>query len=315
MRRSKEIHMVNISFIDMLAGALGCVLILFVIVPKVSFSDLEKLKSMDSLAVNKTELDSALAGLASVIPEADYTNLKNKSAELQSSITALKSEIADVQASLKRRTADYNNLAAKYNQKLAEIKALESRLTAAQKLAQAMSTKAVPTKPAPGQKQAPDVKGKTADNTPGVGDAIFGIDPPLTIYVQWDNKDDNVHLYMHDKNSGGWCFYQTKRRLTPFGTWSRALRKLTSKPHEVILQEKGLVPGTYDIYVRADDAKEGSVEVSGFIAMKLPDKPPKKFTLSKFKAVNSDAPYSGGTQSFIGTLTVTPDDIIWQPKS
>jgi hypothetical protein len=315
MRRSKEIHMVNISFIDMLAGALGCVLILFVIVPKVSFAELEKLKAMDSLAVNKTELDSALSGLASLIPEADYNNLKNKSAELQSSITALQSEIADVQAALKRRTSDYNNLAAKYNQKTAELKAMESRLSATQKVAVALQTKAdQKPAPVPAKKQAPEVAGKTPDNTPGVGDAIFGIDPPLTIFVEWDNKDDDVHLYMHDKATGGWCFYQTKRRLTPFGTWSKALRKLTSKPHEVIIQEKGLVPGTYDLYVRADDAKAGSVDVKGFIAMKLPDKPPKKFTLSKFNAVNSEAPYSGGTQSFIGTLTVTADDIIWQPK-
>lgn len=37
MRRAKEFHLVNISFIDMLAGALGATIILFIIVPKMSF--------------------------------------------------------------------------------------------------------------------------------------------------------------------------------------------------------------------------------------------------------------------------------------
>jgi hypothetical protein len=67
MRRAKEIHLVNISFIDMLAGALGATIILFIIVPKVSFADLDKLKSIDSLSVNKANMDSVIANLQSVV--------------------------------------------------------------------------------------------------------------------------------------------------------------------------------------------------------------------------------------------------------
>ena len=75
MRRAKEIHLVNISFIDMLAGALGAVMILFIIVPKVSFSDLEKIKTLDSLAINKANMDSMLVSLKSVVPEKESSEV------------------------------------------------------------------------------------------------------------------------------------------------------------------------------------------------------------------------------------------------
>ena len=325
MRRTKEVNLVNISFIDMLAGALGSVLILFIIVPKVSFADLDKLNAMDSLSVNKIALDSAIAGLAATVPEVDYLDLKNKSAALQSSMNALQSQVSDVQSALVRRTDAYNNLAAKYNQKIAELDAIKKRATAAQKVAAPEKIasknqplngdpKTVAVKTEPSKTQAPAETGKTPDNTPGVGDAIFGIDPPLTIMINWDDKKEKVHLYMHHKASNAWCFYQTKRRRTTFATWDNSLKKLSSKPFEAIVQKEGLVPGEYDLYVLADDSEAGSVPVGGFIAMKLPEKPPKKYTLSGIEARNGKAPYAGGSDGFIGTLSVSADNINWHPK-
>lgn len=334
MRRAKEIHLVNISFIDMLAGALGAVMILFIIVPKVSFADLEKIKTLDSLSVHKAHMDSMLANLQSVVPEKDYQDLINSSAALQASIEALKVDVETVQNALNVKTQQYNNVARKYDRAMATISTLEQQLKSAPSAAQynkmaaelraakariadPMVSKPLPGKPAPAVKtEKPEPSSAVVrDETPGIGDAIFGIDPPLTIMINWEDKADKVHLYMKQSGTANWVFYQTKRRRASFGIWDNSLRKLTSKPFEAIVQRDALVPGTYEIYAQPATAKTGSVDVSGFIAMKLPDKPIKKYNLSPKKISVSKPPYTGSPgETLLGTLTVSADDITWSPN-
>lgn len=334
MRRAKEIHLVNISFIDMLAGALGAVMILFIIVPKVSFADLEKIKTLDSLSVNKAHMDSMLANLQSVVPEKDYQDLINSSAALQASIEALKVDVETVQNALNVKNQQYNNVSRKYDRAMATIRTLEQQLKSAPSAAQynkmaaelkaakariadPMASRPIPGKPAPAVKtEKPEPSSAVVrDETPGIGDAIFGIDPPLTIMINWEDKADKVHLYMKQSGTSNWVFYQTKRRRASFGTWDNSLRKLTSKPFEAIVQKDQLVPGTYELYAQPATAKAGSVEVSGFIAMKLPDKPIKKYNLSPKKISLSKPPYTGSPgETLLGTLTVSADDITWSPN-
>ena len=328
MRRAKEIHLVNISFIDMLAGALGATIILFIIVPKVSFADLDKLKSIDSLSVNKANMDSVIANLQSVVPVNDYQDLINSSASLQASIETLKSNVSSIQSQLKVKTDQYNNVAQKYDRAMATIRTLENQLKAApspeqyrklaaeleaakKKIANPMSVQKTASTPT---NQPPPTAAKP-DATPGKGDAIFGIDPPLTIMINWEDKNDRVHLYMRQAGTNNWVFYQTKRRRAAFGTWDNSLRKLTQKPFEAIVQRDALVPGNYEIYAQPDRAEKGSVDVSGFIAMKVGDKPIKKYNITPKNFAVSKPPYShSGGETLLGVLTVTADDIIWEPK-
>ena len=333
MRRAKEIHLVNISFIDMLAGALGAVMILFIIVPKVSFSDLEKIKTLDSLAVNKANMDSMLVSLKSVVPANEYQDLINSSAALQASIEALKVDVNNVQSALARKSDQYNNVAKKYDAAMSTISGLKSQIKnapslaeynkmAAQLRAAKSATEPKSTSPSKPVASAP-VKSEKAepaapvvrDETPGTGDAIFGIDPPLTIMINWNDKADKVHLYMRQSGTSNWVFYQTKRRRASFGIWDNSLKKLTSKPFEAIVQKENLVPGTYEIYAQPATAKAGSVDVSGFIAMKLPDRPIKKYNLSPKKINIAKPPYTGSsTETLLGSLTVSADDITWNPN-
>jgi hypothetical protein len=332
MRRSKDIHLVNISFIDMLAGALGAVMLLFVLVPKVSFSDLERLKALDSLNIDKYNLDSLLVSLKSVVPEKDYQNLINSSATLQASIESLNAEVASIQNALNVKNQQYNNISRKYDEATKTIRDLSQQIKSAptqeqyNKMAAELNAAKLrlsnPPPPPPLTRQPlvvappkPPIQGAQPDATPGKGDAIFGIDPPLTIMINWENKDDKVHLYMREAGTNGWVFYQTKRRRASFGTWDNSIKKLTNKPFEAIIQKDELVPGTYEIYAQPAKAASGEVEVFGFIAMKIGEKPIKKFNLPATKIAVSKAPYSGdANQTMLGTLTVTADDIIWNPK-
>ncbi len=328
MRRAKEIHLVNISFIDMLAGALGATIILFIIVPKVSFADLEKLKAIDSLDVNKAQMDSMFAKLQSVVPEQDYKELIASSAALQASIDNMKTEVQSVQSALNVKTQQYNNVAQKYDRAMETIRNLQQQLKSAPSAAEfkriqaelkaaQSAPKPQPSKPAPlvTSDRPEPAKVATPVATPGKGDAVFGIDPPLTIMINWEDKADKVHLYMREAGSSNWVFYQTKRRRASFGTWDNSLRKLTGKPFEAIVQRDNLVPGTYEIYAQPATAKSGSVDVSGFIAMKVGEKPIKKYNISTRKINVSKPPYtSSGGDTKLGTLTVTSDDISWSPN-
>ena len=336
MRRSKEINLISISLIDMLAGALGATILLFVIVPKVSFADLEKLKALDSVELSKANMDSMLLRLEHVVPENDYQELLQSSAALQASIESMTAEIQTVQNALNVRTQQYNNVALKYDRAMETIRKLEndlkttpsaeqySKLAAELKAAKAKISNPMTVSKAPQAKSEPATiapptpaqPSATPDATPGKGDAIFGIDPPLTIMINWDDKDDKVHLYMRQASTSNWVFYQTKRRRASFGTWDNSLKKLTAKPYEAIVQRDELVPGTYELYAQPAKAKSGSVDVSGFIAMKVGDKPIKKFNIESKSIGVSKPPYSSGSGSDIklGTLTVSEDDIFWMPN-
>ena len=334
MRRIKEVHLISISFVDMLAGALGATILLFIIVPKVSFADLEKLKTLASIETSKASMDSLLLSLENVVPERDYQELIQSSAVLQASIESLSTEVESVQNALSIKTQQYNNVAQKYDRAMATIRKLEKDLKAAPSAAQynklaaelkaakarisdpMSAPKPLTHKPAPVTIAPPPAPGATPDATPGKGDAIFGIDPPLTIMINWEDKDDKVHLYMREAGTNSWVFYQTKRRRASFGTWDNSLKKLTAKPYEAIVQKDELVPGTYEIFAQPAKAKSGAVEVSGFIAMKVGDKPIKKYNIAAKSIGISKPPYTGGSGADIklGTLTVTSDDIAWMPN-
>lgn len=335
MRRIKETNLVNISFIDMLGGALGAVMILFVIIPKASFNDLERIKALDALSIEMSSMDSIIGLLKTVVPEEEYQELINSSALLQANIESLKNDVESLQSALVKKTDQYNNIANKYEQikienaKLTsqiknaaypkELNRLKEELKAA-KAQIASAQKNTPKSPPPTSAE-PRVKNDQAaspivDETPGVGDAIFGIDPPLTIMINWPSKDDKVRLYMRESGTNIWCFYQTKRRKTNFGLWDNSMRKLTSMPFEAIVQKDGLVPGVYEIHAQPATLKNEVVEVSGFIAMKIPDKPIKRYNISPREMKLAKAPYtSGGSQeTLLGVLTVTTDDISWSPN-
>lgn len=334
MRRIKETNLVNISFIDMLGGALGAVMILFVIIPKASFNDLERIKALDSLSMEMSNMDSIIAMLKSVVPEQEYQELINSSAVLQLNIESLKSEVENLQSSLVRKTDQYNNIAAKYEQLKAENTRLANQLKNAadpKELARlkeelktvraqlAASQKGAPKSPSSSPTETPKADQPVSpvqDETPGIGDAIFGIDPPLTIMINWPNKDDKVRLYMRESGTNVWCFYQTKRRRTNFGLWDNSMRKLSSMPFEAIVQKDGLVPGVYEIHAQPATLKEETVEVSGFIAMKIPDKPVKRYNISPREMKLAKPPYTSGSsqETLLGVLTVSADDISWSPN-
>ncbi|MBK9254531.1 MAG: hypothetical protein IPM42_03480 [Saprospiraceae bacterium] len=339
MRKSKEIDIANVSFIDLLAGALGAIMLLFVIVPKVSFSDLEKIESYEQVLQEKMSLDSIIQSLESIVPKEDYQALVDKSASLQQSIGQLQNEIQRIQSAYVRQKDQYESLAKEYEankqelmefrkkaidpkefatlqNKLLELKRENKSLDELrQKLEVKLTEKPQPAAPIETPKVEEPVKQIVTDQAP---DAVVNISFPLAVVLEWANPKDKVRLYMRQKGTNSWCFYQTKRQRAPFGRWNKDIQKLSNKTSEAITQDNELVPGEYEIYAQPtkSTSPDGMVEISGYIALTHPEtKKVRRLNLDSKKMGISKAPYSGDeSNTHLGTLIITNDDFSWKAK-
>lgn len=104
MRRA-GIGIFGTSFLDLLSGALGAVIILFIIVPKMSQADAElmdKVRAIEELAL---DIDQIAAQIENSVPEAvldkvkdELDNLKQTVADLQRQIDQLEEDLERVQS-------------------------------------------------------------------------------------------------------------------------------------------------------------------------------------------------------------------------
>ena len=342
MRKSKEVDVANISFIDLLAGALGAVMLLFVIVPKVSFSDLEKIESYEQILMEKQSLDSIIQSLESIVPKEDYQALVDRSASLQSGILKLQTEIERVQAAYSRQRDQYQSLVKEYESmknELAEfrknaidpskLQALQMQLTELKRenkeleeLKKRMTNIQIKqqsetvSKSQETQSETPKQSIAQTDQAP---ETVVGINFPLAIVVEWDSPKDRVRLYMRQKGTNSWCFYQTKRQRAPFGRWNKDIQKLSNKTAEAITQDNELIPGEYEIYAQPvkSSAADNTVEVSGYIALTHPEtKQIKRHNLERRKIALSKPPYSGDeTATLLGTISVSENSFVWNNKN
>jgi hypothetical protein len=285
--------------------------------------------------------------LESIVPKEEYQALVEKSAMLQGSIGRLQSEIQKVQSAYVRQRDQYNSLAKDYETNKKELEeyrrkaidpkefaALQNRVielkrenTALDDLKQKLEVK-LKENPKPIVQVAPELSKKEEDpkvdapvkvmESDQAPEAVVNISFPLAVVVEWSNPKDKVRLYMRQKGTNSWCFYQTKRQRAPFGRWNKDIQKLSNKTAEAITQDNQLVPGEYEIYAQPtkSSAPDGTVDVGGYIAFTHPEtKKVKRLNLTSKKMNISKAPYSGDeANTHLGTLTVTSSDFIWNSK-
>lgn len=330
MRKKKELNPINISFLDVLAGALGAVIILFIIIPKIDIQDIEKLETLKQLEAEITSIDSVLAVVQNSVPREDYKTLLEYSSKIQASLTSLAQEVESLQSTVSSKTKEVNVLRneiieknqaiASMQQQIKENKQLKAQVATMhrqiQELEQAEKqiASAAPIAPPSPNPPEPTPDPIVKDSTPDVASQTIGINPPLAIKIDWENKKDRVRLYMNKKGTNFWCYYQPKRRVAPFAKWVQLPKRFSTSPHEVIIQEQ-LVPGEYEIYVHADKLDSlNHVSVTGQISLNISQKPflsiPIAATIPK-----GDSPIKGDKVGYLGTLIVKEDDMEWQQQA
>lgn len=127
----KDINVFNVSFLDLLSGALGAVLILFIIIPKLT-SDIERqLKELDQVKQLKEDvakMEVVMDKLKKSVPTELYKNLEQKMGNLQKTVEELELEIKNLQNSLAKCEDRRLQLKKKVETLEKEIEDLQNRL-------------------------------------------------------------------------------------------------------------------------------------------------------------------------------------------
>lgn len=335
MKNKREFNPFNISFLDVLAGALGAVIILFLIIPKIDIQDIEKLETLKALEAEISSIDSVLAVVKNSVPQEDYEALIEFSGKIQAAIQQLNKEVESLQSTVSIKTKENNTLRAEVIEKNKLIKVLEEKIQNSESLQAEINSlqsrisqleterKNVPTVKNNQTPSTPVAKAKVTkqkvtpqntirDTTPDVASEAIGVNPPLAIRINWDNPKDHVRLYVNKKGTKLWCYYQPKRRMTPFGKWMKLPKRFNSSPYEAIVQDKELIPGEYEIYAHVDKVDSlNHVEITGQITMNIKNKPFLNYPINS-KVNKGGTPIRGDRQGYLGTLTVEADNIFWQ---
>ncbi len=147
--------MFNVSFLDLLSGALGAVLILFIIVPKMDQNveaQLQELESFKSLKMDVKGIQSLMSNLESSIPQADfdkmsseykqqyqkfkeqYANVTSELKKVESVISSLEAEIKEVQEKLAKCDGRRKELTQEVKTLKSKVKELEEITKDSQKM-------------------------------------------------------------------------------------------------------------------------------------------------------------------------------------
>ena len=94
----KEINIFGTSFLDLLSGALGAVIILFIIVPKMSVQQQEALQELETLNVQVEQLSDLMEQLENSVPQELYQQIEQQLEDMQSTITTLTAQVEQLQS-------------------------------------------------------------------------------------------------------------------------------------------------------------------------------------------------------------------------
>ncbi len=100
----KEVNVFNLSMLDLLSGALGAILIIFVIIPKLSGDikiALKELEQIKELKVDAKEIQDMIQELKKSVPQAELVKYQAKFDQLEAQSQKLNQTIIDLQEEIK----------------------------------------------------------------------------------------------------------------------------------------------------------------------------------------------------------------------
>lgn len=134
----KEINIFNLSMLDLLSGALGAILIIFVIIPKLSGDikiALQELEQIKELKVDAQQIQNMIQDLKKSVPQAElvkyqvkFEQLEAQSAKLNQTITNLQEEVKKLQDKLVICDNQRTDLQEKVSKLTKEVEDLKNRL-------------------------------------------------------------------------------------------------------------------------------------------------------------------------------------------
>ncbi|MCC5915234.1 MAG: hypothetical protein JJU46_12720 [Balneolaceae bacterium] len=117
----KEINVFGASFLDLLSGALGAVIILYVIVPKLTAEQSDLLDQVEGLETEITEITTILEQFRQSVPEEMYDELMARFEAMESQIQDLQQHVQEVTQELAESRAEADDLRSELEQTSQEL--------------------------------------------------------------------------------------------------------------------------------------------------------------------------------------------------
>lgn len=234
----REINIFGTSFLDLLSGALAAVIILFVIVPKKTQSDIELIEKFREVEVIAADIEDLTERLKNSVPKEVLEQIETELNELTQKIEKLQNQLAQMEADIKTITEENINLKQTIQEQQEEIERLKKQLDDASRRAE--------------EAEKHNSTANTVEKTLGVF-AKFGI------LCRWEETDADVDL-------GVQCFgdYEGKEehcwRKYPFMSWGILGEDVRERDFDEEERfELFYVPKIYnDVYTAWVDVYEGS---------------------------------------------------------
>jgi uncharacterized protein (DUF3084 family) len=278
----KEINVFSVSFLDLLSGALGAVLILFIIIPKMTTEQQTAIEELERLQVEAVQLEELLEQARNSIPVELYEQIEAQMEAMRQTIEELTNEVQQLQqrvSQVERENVQLREQLRETEQQLAQV---QQQLAEAQRQLEQQ------------QQQ------RRQQQQQGRGGKIFGVDAKLGVVCQWTENVD-VDLYVKNLATQEVCFFS--KRVTTFGTLNEDItsRAAGDDRYEFFYQQQ-IVPGRYSIWVNIYSGNNPAT-VEGHIIMFPGESGEQKIPYSQIRIPASGRNYS------IGVLTVTETQI------
>ena len=281
----KEINIFSTSFLDLLSGALGAVLILFIIIPKMTLDQQDALEEIERLNVQTEELADLIEQARNSIPVDLYQQIQEQVRALQNTIDELERTVQNLQQRLQEAESENVQLRQQLEQSQRQLQETQRQLQEAQRELERL------------QQQNRNISdGK-----------IFGMTAQLGIVCVWVENID-VDLYVKNLATGEICYYRKKS--TSFGTLMEDITSRSSADddrYELFYQQR-VIPGRYEIYVNiynsADMSHASSATVDGYAVIFPGTANEQKVTFRQIRLTRR------GENVTVGTLTVSNNNII-----
>ena len=294
--KRRDVELFNLSFLDILAGALGAVLFLFIVVPKgggesppaspqltVTFDTIQN-KFFGELPDSMLQYQIGDSLLSLVVNYDIMPSIKNcpepRPCPKCPDTKRMKRKIASLEKTIANQPKPT---------KVAALSRIQPSKTE--------KTKKVPTKKIP--VSTPIAKKYKGD--------MPSVPCKLSVEVAWDNIDNNIDLFVC---KDGKCVYGGKRKRKGIGFWDSGKSKTSffggdlRSTQEAVRQFDSVIEGEYNIYAQYKDAKEAP-ESSVTIRTLIYTNTIENGELGK--TFNVDLPFDKKERTLLGTMMVKED--------
>lgn len=292
----KEINIFGTSFLDLLSGALGAVIILFIIVPKMTTHEQETIQELEELNIQISEISSLMEQLENSVPSDLYQQLEQQIEEMRNTISSLTAHVESLQERNSSLEEENRNL----RQQVQEFEVIQRENQTAQERIRHLESRV----------QELEQELQEMQDTPSEisGGMIFGTNADLGVVCIWPENVD-VDLYVKNTRTGEICFFGNKNH--PWGNLLEDVRSHNNGDDRYeLFYQKEIVPGEYQIsvkiYTNVQAPWNGTpATVDGYVVLHPGKRNQKRLKFNTIRLNNT-------SDTIIGRLSVTNDNIYLQ---